>query len=213
MGEKLQRLNQMFEYLQSKGLVINKKDLSEKMRMRSQASLSRAFSGQERYLTDALLERINTSFGNIFSVEWMKTGNGQMLIGTKDQIVAHVLKTKTIPLDNLGKTEYINVDNIFPNATSAIIYNDDAVNDYPRGSIFILREITGLGKLLPSKLCCITTGDCKIIRIVQQEEDKVVAYATNDVKYPDGSLVYPPLHIAKDDIKSISIVEGVIVKF
>ena len=213
MKSRLERLEEMYDYLIAKGMVLNKKDLSIKMRMNSQSTISRAFAGNERYLTDAFLEKFNNAFGNVFSPEWLATGNGNMLACKDEKVASFVLRNKSIPLDNLGNEEAINVDNIFPLATSAIVYNDDAINEYQRGTIFVLRQLKNTNIVPPCKMCCIETDNYKIIRIVQQEKDTIVAYGTNDAKYPDGSLVYPPIHIPLDEINKLSVVIGAVIKF
>jgi len=75
---KKERLKIIFEYLKSKGLIHTKKDLAQKIKAESE-TISRAFSGSEKYLTDNLFLRINDAFGNIFIENWLLTGEGEML--------------------------------------------------------------------------------------------------------------------------------------
>lgn len=46
---------------------------------KNRANLSSALSGNERFLTDALIESINNKFGNPFNIEWLLYGTGEML--------------------------------------------------------------------------------------------------------------------------------------
>ena len=71
-------LNKAIEYLKYQGLVSSKTDLAEQMGA-NRVSVSRACSGDPSYLTADFLQRLNTTFGSIFSASWLLTGEGSML--------------------------------------------------------------------------------------------------------------------------------------
>lgn len=75
---KKNRIQEAFNYLKYKGLTTSQKDLSEKMGA-NRVSVSRALNGDESYLTDDFIERLNTTFNSIFSSSWLLTGEGSML--------------------------------------------------------------------------------------------------------------------------------------
>lgn len=77
--DDLKRLNAMYEYLRSKGKIHTKKDLAEAIGA-NRVNVSKAFGGDEKYLTANLLNRVNSAFGNIFDPQWILTGEGNMLI-------------------------------------------------------------------------------------------------------------------------------------
>ncbi|NMA74477.1 MAG: hypothetical protein GX963_10030 [Bacteroidales bacterium] len=78
MDTKKDIIQRVFAHLKSKGLVHTQKNLAEKINS-SSPNVSRAMKGDEEYLTDSLLLRINEAFDNIFNEEWLLSGEGEML--------------------------------------------------------------------------------------------------------------------------------------
>lgn len=72
------RLRESFEYLRSNGMVHTQKDLAERMGA-TRPNVSSAFKGDPKVLTDRFLRRFNDAFGNIFNIDWLLTGFGDML--------------------------------------------------------------------------------------------------------------------------------------
>lgn len=78
MEEKASRLQSAFGELLKRKLASTKKDIAEKMGA-SAPNVSSAFSGDPRVLTDRFLSRFNAAYGNIFSMDWLLNGKGEML--------------------------------------------------------------------------------------------------------------------------------------
>ena len=76
--DKKERLNQAYNYLKYKGIIRSQSDLAEKMNA-SQPNISAALSGVPRVLTSRFLRRFNEAVENIFSLDWLLTGEGEML--------------------------------------------------------------------------------------------------------------------------------------
>lgn len=97
---KKNRIQEAFNYLKYKGLTTSQKDLSEKMGA-NRVSVSRALNGDESYLTDDFIERFNTTFGSVFSVCWLLTGEGGML---KSEVASPITTpTEESEISNLSK--------------------------------------------------------------------------------------------------------------
>ncbi len=45
----------------------------------SSSNLSTALNGNERFLTDSIIKKVNTAFGSPFHIEWLIYGVGEML--------------------------------------------------------------------------------------------------------------------------------------
>lgn len=80
---KVERIEKAFKYLQYKGLVQDKKNLAIKMN-RNTSSISRVFSGDEKYLTDKFFIKFCHTFNDIINKDWLITGEGEML---RDQYI------------------------------------------------------------------------------------------------------------------------------
>ena len=78
MEDRASRLQSAFGELLKRKLASTKKDIAEKMGA-SAPNVSSAFSGDPRVLTDRFLTRFNAAYDNLFSLEWLLSGVGEML--------------------------------------------------------------------------------------------------------------------------------------
>lgn len=76
--DKVDILNSIYRYLVSIGAIKTHQDIADALKA-SKSSISSAFNGNERYLTQKLLFRINNAFGQIFNEDWLMNGVGEML--------------------------------------------------------------------------------------------------------------------------------------
>lgn len=75
-------INKAFEYVRTLGDVHTQKDLALKMGY-STPTISSAFKGDPRYLTESFISNFNKTFGDIFNPEWLASGEGEMLSAIK----------------------------------------------------------------------------------------------------------------------------------
>lgn len=85
--DKKERINEAFNYLVYKQIVKSKSDVASQMHS-SKASTINALNGNENYLTDNFIKKFCLTFSGIFNVDWILSGNGEML-QNKDHIIAH----------------------------------------------------------------------------------------------------------------------------
>ena len=83
MDAKASRLQSAYGELLKRKLASTKKDIAEKMGA-SATNVSSAFNGDPRVLTDRFLARFNAAYENIFNLEWLLYGTGEML---KDAVI------------------------------------------------------------------------------------------------------------------------------
>lgn len=76
--ERKQRLRIAFEHVKSMGKAHTQKDAAETMGATPQ-NFSGALNGNPQCLTDNFLRRFNEAFGHVFNIEWLLTGDGEML--------------------------------------------------------------------------------------------------------------------------------------
>ena len=75
---KKEIIKEAFEYLRSNGEAHTQQDVANKMGI-SKTNISRAFNGDEKYLTKSFLERFNEAYNNIFNYDWLVTGEGEKI--------------------------------------------------------------------------------------------------------------------------------------
>lgn len=86
----------------------------------SKVSVSRAFSGNDKYLTKSFLKRFNSAFNDIFNEEWLTNNKGDMLNVTDDNTdIGMPVKSY------ISGVPYYNVDFI---GGFDLILNDQTVN-------------------------------------------------------------------------------------
>jgi len=78
--EKNKRLIAAFNYVKSRGMAHTQKDAAKIMGATPQ-NFSGALKGNPQCLTDSFLRRFNEAFGSMFNLDWLLTGDGEMLAG------------------------------------------------------------------------------------------------------------------------------------
>lgn len=89
IGIVANRLNEAFVFLKSKGQISTQKEIADAIGS-NPTNVSRAFKGDERYLTQKFLVRFNHAFGDVFNQDWLE--------GTEDlKKFRDKIDTKIIP--------------------------------------------------------------------------------------------------------------------
>lgn len=114
--ETKDRLKKAYEYLRNNGKVHTQQNVADIMGVKKE-NVSRAFNGNERYLTLGFITRFNNAFGNIFNIDWIIKEQGDMLISGNKVTVPQISYTKGVP--------YYNVDFI---GGFDIVLNDQTIN-------------------------------------------------------------------------------------
>lgn len=114
--ETKDRLKKAYEYLRNNGKVHTQQNVADIMGVKKE-NVSRAFNGNERYLTLGFITRFNNAFGNIFNIDWIIKEQGDMLISGNKITVPQISYTKGVP--------YYNVDFI---GGFDIVLNDQTIN-------------------------------------------------------------------------------------
>ena len=115
LSQPVERIKKAVAYLISTERVSHKstqKDIAEKMGA-AIANVSRAFNGNERYLTEGFLKRFNTAFDGIFNEEWLLEGVGNMLTSYHQEkeniieITADDIRSEATSIRTQGKDIYL----------------------------------------------------------------------------------------------------------
>lgn len=78
MNTRKDRLNEVYEHLRNHFGVHTKTQFAAVLKI-TQPALSSAMNGNEAYLTDNLFKRICAAYQGVFSLDYLLTGNGQLL--------------------------------------------------------------------------------------------------------------------------------------
>lgn len=121
---KSDNIKTAFEYLRSIGLVHTQKDLSLQMKA-SEGNISKALKGDPKILTDKFIKRFNNAFGDIFNLNWLLEGEGEMLNDTtNNNIQIKVIQEDKPRISYTGGRPYYNVDFI---GGFDLVFNDQTI--------------------------------------------------------------------------------------
>lgn len=76
--DKKDRINSAYQFLRNQGRVHTQVDVADAMQATRQ-NVSAALNGKEVALTDKFIRRFNHAFGDIFNLDWLLNGEGEML--------------------------------------------------------------------------------------------------------------------------------------
>jgi len=83
MSTKKDRLNEVYEHLRKHFGVHTKKDFADALKIK-QPGLYSAMNGNEAYLTDNLFKRICAAYQGVFNLDYLLTGEGNLLTVEED---------------------------------------------------------------------------------------------------------------------------------
>lgn len=119
------RLNEVYEYVRSHFPVHTKNDFADKLKYH-RTYISSAMHGNEKYLTDKLFMNICETFPNVFDLEYLLTGNGQLLT-IREEVANEELEKQFNPPQ---PTSY--VDKLITSLEKQIKDKDDQLADKDR---------------------------------------------------------------------------------
>lgn len=158
------------------------------------------------------------------NVEWLLTGNGEMLKIEKDTSVSH--KKNMIPLYEdvytIGGTQHsaglesvhtssveIDAGSWFNGATAAIRHYGDSMIEYESGCTLAIRELQDKTEIIWGRNYVVETDEMRITKkIANFDDEHIMCYSTNYDTYPDGTLIHQPVKIKKIKIRQLSRVLG-----
>lgn len=99
---KKERFNKAFNHLKGSGIIKTQREAAKIIGIDT-GNLSNALKGIDKYLTDSFLEKFNNAFNNIFNIEWLITGDGDMLKDYNLHKHDNVIENYKSLVDNLHK--------------------------------------------------------------------------------------------------------------
>lgn len=195
MSDRANRLRSAFGELLKRNLALTQKDIAEKMGA-SASNVSSAFGGDPRVLTNRFLSRFNAAYGNIFSLEWLLNGDGEMLkshsiIKSQEEVIditgdnySHAYLVPLVPMSAMGgelvgfEDEGVRDEDcekvISPvsGASFAVpIYGDSMEPEYPNGSRVFVKQINPSDFIAWGNAYVLDTTNGIILKIIVKSDD------------------------------------------
>ena len=94
MNERQKRLIEVYEHLRKYYGIHTKTGFAEALHY-GRTSLSAAMNGDEKYLTDSLFKNICEAYKGVFDLNYLLTGNGQLITHEEDARISEHEQVKT----------------------------------------------------------------------------------------------------------------------
>jgi len=208
------------EYLKYKGISINK--------FSNEIGVSNSYFSKQikenGSIGSKIIQEIVKKYEDL-SIEWLLTGNGEMLKSEKEVVylkndkepIIHliplydgVMTASNISQDLPAQTEaveMVNAGDWFRDATAAMrVHGDSMYPNYVSGSIVAMKEVFNKRLVIPGQDYMIETSEYRVLKRLQRSEDKqcYLACSTNleiwEVGPQKGKLIHEPFDIHLDDM-------------
>ncbi len=222
------RLKSANAHLEVRGFALKQHELAAKIGCHK-TTISSAFNGNPRYLTNHFLKKFNAVYGNIFSLEWLIAGNGGMLQLNDDSDIEANASTEGIPyynelfscgslgsgfgntLSSTNPSGYINFPGIEPNADTFIvrahgdsmINREDPAKSITDGTWVALRKLDKSNFRWGEVYAIATSNGYIIKRVTESQRDGYICCESFNTE--DN---YTPFEVATMDIVDIAQVIG-----
>ncbi len=232
------RLDIMYKYALSNGLCKNKGKFAELVGVAG-SNLSKAFNGDVRYLTDNFLIRVNSVLDNVFSLDWVlngtlpmmkelhnKQGLGQSALSScsseekQEEQVIGGNGLPLIPIDAVAGFNGVDVQGVrledcsryvvpeFAELHAEYMIRVSGSSMYPKysnGDLLACRRVTEVTFLQWGKVYVLDSNQGAMVKRLFpcEDNDEVVECRSDNPNYP-------PFRLPKNEIRSVSIVVGVI---
>ena len=227
--EAKERIKKAYEFLRSKGIVHTQQDVADIMGIKKE-NISRAFNGNDKYLTPSFITRFNNAFGNIFNADWIIKEEGEMIkeaetikqnsfISAGDIQEGNYFGTLVYDIDGTCGPENRDIDftkdNIIGsvnlpgiNKSSYIIRaNGDSME--PRiydGNMVVIREIQNWEDIFYGQMYLILLDEYRMIKYIRRyepDEENYIILRSENPQYDD-------IKLHKRKIRKMFIVENIL---
>ena len=196
ISDRINALNQCYQKALSMGKVHNKKEFSELVGI-SRTSMSSAFNGDERYLTDSLISKVSGCIETL-ELETMFPSIQSVQQKYESQVTIPVIPTGaragTLGDFAEGVKEYDCERMVSPikGADFAIQVTGESMSpEYPNGSHIIIKKISA-EFISWGNVFCLDTNDGAIIKQVYPTDDDSI------IECRSLNPAYPPFKVKKD---------------
>lgn len=151
--DKKERFYAAYEHLLSLGRVHKQKDVATAMGS-TEGNISQAMKGNPKVLTDRFLMRFLTAFPDIFSMQWLFTGDGSMLINDSAPAQAQPPRPYQLPDDSpvmAAEAAPLSDRDLLVATYTTLVRLADSFRDYQSRTESRIRELESLiSQLLPN---------------------------------------------------------------
>lgn len=207
------RLEDAYLHLLSARIVEKRGDLAKQMGV-DNGNLSKAFNGDKRYLTNPFLEKFANQYA--FNIEWLLTGEGEMLKSDNSSNTKPKVSTKDIVSYNQGEGKpYYDIDfiNGFSGAIDLTTENPEYNIIYPpadncdfwvnatgysmqghinHGDTVALKKVDSEWFPLGEIYAIVTTNNHRMIKRISKSDNpkcyKLISSNPDKEKYPDQDI-------------------------
>lgn len=227
--EAKERIKKAYEFLRSNGTVHTQQDVADVMGVKKE-NISRAFNGNEKYLTPNFITRFNNAFGGIFNVDWLIKEHGEMLKEVDNKKIESSISPNDIKEGDYSGTLVYDIDatcgtdqrdiyftqeNIIGSVNLPNISKDSKIirangdSMEPRiydGNMIVIREIHSWEDIFYGQMYLILLDEYRMIKYIRRyepDEENYIILRSENSKYDD-------IKLHKRKIRKMFIVENIL---
>ena len=125
MNVRKDRLNEVYEHLRNHFGIHTKTQFAAVLKI-TQPALSSAMNGNDAYLTDNLFKRICAAYQGVFNLDYLLTGNGQLLT------IQEEVKSEQIEKESNPQQPSFYIDKLIASLEKQVKDKDDQLADKDR---------------------------------------------------------------------------------
>lgn len=125
MNARKDRLNEVYEHLRNHFGIHTKTQFAAVLKI-TQPALSSAMNGNDAYLTDNLFKRICAAYQGVFNLDYLLTGNGQLLT------IQEEVKSEQIEKESNPQQPSSYIDKLIASLEKQVKDKDDQLADKDR---------------------------------------------------------------------------------
>lgn len=145
--------------------------------------------------------------------EWLLSSSGEMTVGGSGEIITYFNTIADVCIGNQALNG-ICVGSCFPMADIAVRYSGEGMKEYPDGCVLVLKKVEN-DAMIPGTNYLVITETMGLVRRMQmgQSTEAFSLYATSQITYPDGRMIYEPFEIRRETVKSVYLILGYIMPY
>lgn len=214
MKTKSDKLNEVYEYVRSQGVIHTKKDFAQLIGV-NHTNLSSAFKGNEKYLTDNLFSSICSKFKQL-ELDYFIGDKQNMIRDDCDSDVDNDIGSHTVVMlpisaqagtlnDFIVSIKEVDTEKIVSPIRGAdfaiTVTGDSMAPEYPNGSRILIKKIDEKSFIEWGKVYVLDTNNGVVVKILNEPDDKPTHLLCTSIN-PDQKR-YAPFLVPKSDVLGV----------
>lgn len=189
--------------------------LAEELGYNRPQALYDIINGKTKKISGNIASKIMSKYPD-FNYDWLLTGEGSMLKEGNQDLIIHdpividegqpILDIRICAGQGIGlfgnENKVLSRVNIpdFKGCVGVIVYGESMYDKYAPGDAVFVREISDCNYIENGQPYIVITKEDRLLKLVYQENDKLMLVSYNTALNPDGRRTFPDMPINPDEV-------------